>query len=170
MCAILDVNVVSEVFGENRSNAGIMFREWIESGRGRLVTGGKARTELYRSGVFGAWAKVALRYGYLEEKADHLVDARTDELIALAQHSSDDPHILALALVSGVRLLWTNDRLLQQDFQNPRIINRPRGSLYPTGETPNAAKNRRRLLSSPDICRENHQAERGRPHRQGRRN
>lgn len=42
---------------------------------------------------------------------------------------SDDPHILALALVSGVRLLCSRDTALHADFKNPRIL-RPAGSVY----------------------------------------
>jgi len=41
---------------------------------------------------------------------------------------SDDPHILALAIVSGCRLLYTNDNDLIRDFKDISII-RPKGKI-----------------------------------------
>ena len=46
MCAILDANVAGQVFGTGRPPAGAKFFEWIDSGRGRLVIGGRLRREL----------------------------------------------------------------------------------------------------------------------------
>ncbi len=42
----------------------------------------------------------------------------------------DDHHILALARYSGVRILFTSDRDLIQDFTKPRLIKKPRGKIY----------------------------------------
>ena len=39
MCAIVDANVVAEVFGCKRPEAGLKFFEWIDDGKARLVTG-----------------------------------------------------------------------------------------------------------------------------------
>ena len=52
MCAILDANVAGQVFGVERSAAGQAFFEWIDSGRGRLVIGGRLRRELDRNLAF----------------------------------------------------------------------------------------------------------------------
>ena len=41
MCAIIDANVTFEVFGSKQTEAGIQFRNWLDSGRGKLVVGGK---------------------------------------------------------------------------------------------------------------------------------
>ena len=46
MCAIVDANVVSEVFGSNLSPAGEKFFDWLNKGSGRLVVGGKLLEEL----------------------------------------------------------------------------------------------------------------------------
>ena len=43
---------------------------------------------------------------------------------------SDDPHVLALARVSGVRLLYRADKDLIADFKDKRFIDNPRGRVY----------------------------------------
>lgn len=43
---------------------------------------------------------------------------------------SDDPHVLALARVSGARLLYTGDTDLIADFKDKKIIDSPRGKVY----------------------------------------
>ena len=63
---------------------------------------------------------------------EHEVDTRTEHLKALGGYKSDDPHVLALAQVSDVRLLYTNDGDLQQDFGDKNLIDNPRGKVYST--------------------------------------
>lgn len=59
---------------------------------------------------------------------DAKVDARMD--IVVPHCVSDDPHIIALALESGARLLCSLDQALHTDFTNPQLINSPRGHVY----------------------------------------
>jgi hypothetical protein len=42
---------------------------------------------------------------------------------------SDDPHVLAVALVSGARVLFSFDAALCDDFRDRRIIKDPRGKI-----------------------------------------
>lgn len=46
MCAIVDASVMGEVFGPKPAPAGKVFFEWLNSGNGRLVVGGKLLLEL----------------------------------------------------------------------------------------------------------------------------
>ena len=46
MCAIVDASVSHEVFGDNRTEAGIHFFDWLSGEQGKLVVGGKLRREL----------------------------------------------------------------------------------------------------------------------------
>ena len=48
MCAIVDNNVVNEVFGGDPPEAGKQFRRWLGSRNGRLVVGGRLLEELTR--------------------------------------------------------------------------------------------------------------------------
>ena len=47
---------------------------------------------------------------------------------------SDDAHVLALARKTGVRLLYTGDRDLIEDFKDKQFIDRPRGKVYTRAE------------------------------------
>ena len=60
---------------------------------------------------------------------------------------------LALAQVSGARLLYSNDLTLHQDFGNRDLINRPRGKIYSTHAGGQIQDSHRRLLRRNDLCR-----------------
>ncbi len=44
--------------------------------------------------------------------------------------TSNDAHVIALARVSGARILFCRDTALEKDFRNPSVINNPRGKIY----------------------------------------
>ena len=54
---------------------------------------------------------------------------------------SDDPHIIALAIIANVKVLVSNDRRLHEDFKNRDLVG---GSVYQT-------KSHSRLLRR-DMC------------------
>lgn len=154
MCAIVDVNVTSEVFGNPRPPAGQMFLEWLESPRGQLVIGGRLRTELNRNERLLGWLKSATRFGRVRTVSDDDVDERAKRLRREGICTSNDEHVLALALVSGARLLYTNDNALIADFKNREIIADPRGRVYTTAKGAAVTSAHRRLLAARDLCRE----------------
>lgn len=144
MCAILDASACSMVFGgEDRSPSGKGFFEWINSGKGRLVIGGKLRNELYRNDKFKSWAATAVQYGLLKNSDDILVNRREN---TLKDFVSNDPHIIALAIESRARLLCTNDKKLMEDFKNGDLIQKPKGSVYSITAESKFSKKRRDLL------------------------
>ena len=59
---------------------------------------------------------------------DNKVRMATTEVLAANLCMSDDPHVIALAKMSGTRLLFTNDILLEGDFKK----NIPRGIIFTT--------------------------------------
>ena len=67
---------------------------------------------------------------------------------------SDDEHVLALALVSGARLLYTNDSALKSDFSNTEIIADPEGNIYTTHEGKEFRAEHRELLETENLCGE----------------
>ena len=154
MCAIVDANAAHEVFGTNRPMAGRGFFDWLNTGGGRLVVGGKLREELRRSsGGFRTWAQQAVLAARLRIKEDTEVNARTEELGSDASLRSDDPHVIALAQVSGARLLYSNDGDLQVDFKNRDLIDEPRGKVYSTLVNDRFTPRRRRQLVGRDtLC------------------
>ena len=153
MCAIVDNNVRDQVFGANsQSPAGRFFLDWLSDGRGRLVVGGQLLRELNEYSDFNRWLGTALARNRARRIDDDRVDAETEAIRARQICRSDDEHVLALAQVSGARLLFTNDRALQDDFTNRRIIRNPRGRIYTTVVHSDIRQTHRDLLDSPDLC------------------
>ena len=122
-------------------------------GSGRLVAGGEALEELERSSDdFRQWASQAVQAGTMTVVSESELETRTRQVEASGEHISDDPHVLALAQVSGARLLYSNDSALQGDFTNRRLIYNPRGRVYSTRVSKNFTPSRRRLLQRTDLC------------------
>ncbi len=153
MCAIVDNNVRHEVFGthDTQTPAGKLFLDWLDSGRGVLVVGGHLRRELGEYRRFQVWLETAVQFGRARQIDDTQVDRETDEMGSQSIRS-DDPHILALARISGARLLFTNDRDLQQDFGDRRIVSGTRGRIYTTVDRPDIRRTHRNLLNRTDLC------------------
>lgn len=153
MCAIVDANVIHEVFGSSRNEAGKRFFDWISSGKGRLVAGGQLIGELYGSSAgFRVWAQEAVLAGNMKIENENQVVTRTRALGKTGQCISDDPHIIALAQVSGARLLYSNDKDLQRDFKDKRLIDNPRGKIYTTAQRADYSSTHRNLLARRDLC------------------
>lgn len=152
MCAIVDANITHELFGSDRGKAGVRFLEWVEAGNGRLCVSGQLLAELART-PFSKWARDALRYGKMRRPRETDVAAATLELQDQGICTSNDSHILGLAIVSGARLLYSNDTALQQDFKDKRIIDNPRGKVYSTLQHSDFRPSHQELLRRKDLCR-----------------
>lgn len=126
---IIDASRLGTFFAEPMSPDAAPIYRWLNRGRGTVVysTEGKFRTEIV---------------GNVRRKlADLVRDGRAKRVLMarMAQHlnaietlpmQSNDPHVLALARASGVRLLYTGDGNLVTDFKNAQLINHPRGKVY----------------------------------------
>ena len=146
MCAIIDANVMFEVFGDGRTARGQILHEWLTRGRtGRLVVGGKLLRELSQSRAFKMWLAAATPAGRARRIRDAVVDEETESIRAGENCRSNDYHVIALARVSGARLLFTNDRTLEQDFKDRSLVSDPRGKIY---KTPDHGH----LLDQQDLC------------------
>ena len=153
MCAILDANSVSEVFGFNRPPAGKAFFNWLDKGSGHLVVGGKLGKELDRGSIgFRKWGQQARRSGRMKIENEGRVKVREEEIEAEGTCRSNDVHVLALAQVSGARLLYSNDEALQQDFTDKKLIDSPRGKVYSTLVNKNFVPSHKMLLARKDLC------------------
>ena len=153
MCAIVDVNVAHQVFGENRPPAGERFFDWLSGPHGQLVLGGRLREELGKDAKVSKWIKTASLYGNVRSVIDEEVNGRAEALRRNDICTSNDEHVIALALVSGARLLYTNDQALIDDFGNREIIAGPRGKVYTTKRNRQVTRAHERLLAARDLCR-----------------
>ena len=153
MCAIIDANAAHQVFSDTPQPAGLLLLRWIGQGTYRLIVGGQLLRELEDNCPgFRQWASTAISAGRvrLEDTAD--VEERTQQLRTAGQCRSNDHHVIALAQISGARLLFTNDRDLQDDFGDRRIINSPRGKIYSTRYGTEVTRAHRDLLRRTDLC------------------
>ena len=138
MCAILDNDVAGQVFGADRPEAGRAFFDWLDSGRGRLVAGGKLLKELDKTRAFETWRQQAVLAGRFRLVNALAVEEQTRKLKQKSSCRSNDAHVIALALVSGARLLYSNDRELGDDFRDKKLIENPPGKVYTTRRAKNA--------------------------------
>ena len=152
MCAILDNDRISEVFGSKRTPAGVAFRDWLDSGRGRLVLGGRLRKELVDNYEFRNWLREALLGGRAKSLNDDEVERRTVRLKSEGVCKSDDPHTVALAQLSNARLLYTNDVDLMHDFRNGQLVKQPRGKVYSTKISKEFKRAHKQLLNQKKLC------------------
>ena len=152
MCAIVDNDVRDQVFGGSQSAAGRFFLDWLSKG-GKLVVGGQLLTELSDSTNFRSWFQQAVQAGIVRRVDDDEVDKQAEQLSQQNVCKSNDVHVLALARISGARLLFTNDRALQIDFGNSDIIyGNARGRIYTTRRTKSVTHVHRDLLRRRDLC------------------
>ena len=145
MCMIVDANRLSIFLATPEHEDAAPVHRWLRRGSGNLVysTGGKFDSEIYRRAKvrLGSYAQAG-RARFVPESNFREEIERLSETGVLR---SDDAHVLALAKVSGARLLFTADSALQEDFKNGQIIKRPRGKIY------SGAKNARLLTAN--ACR-----------------
>lgn len=128
MCAVVDANLASRFFGDPVDAALRPLWDWIARGRGALVAGGRNLDELSRVGEASRALRNWERAGRAWFAPYKEVEAETRRVTN--QCRSDDPHVIALARVSGARLLCSGDQLLHADFDDRDLINNPRGKVY----------------------------------------
>ena len=66
----------------------------------------------------------------------------------------NDTHVLALAIVSEARLLYSRDKMLREDFTNTQIIGEPVGRLYNNGVKDKLTTAHYKRLAQAHPCRE----------------
>jgi hypothetical protein len=130
MCLIIDANLAPLIFKENPDDNFVPIIEWLTSSKttGVLVVGGLLLNELLQISSARRMIKELDRAGRLRRESTDEVNRETDAVIRRCV--SDDPHIIALAKISGSRILCSHDRDLHCDFTNCKLLNNPRGRIY----------------------------------------
>ncbi len=129
MCAIVDASVASLFFNDPVDPELAPLWTWINERNGILAVGGKLLTDEYEkvgSAIRAVrnWERAGL--AHIVSESDLASEINTIE----DQCDSDDAHIVALARVSGARILCSSDKALRKDFRNPDLVKAPRGSVY----------------------------------------
>ncbi len=153
MCAIVDANVVKDLF-KDVGTAGKFFLSQVEDGKIKVVLGGqKLRKEYWDCGnAMRKWLSAAINAGLVRNEDDHRVNELTTKLAEDRRIRSDDWHILALAQISGARLLYSYDVDLRVDFSKKELIDMPRGKIYASSKREALTEKHRRLLRLK-LCR-----------------
>lgn len=131
MPIIVDTNIAPAFFLD-ASSPYIALRIGVTSGSCQLHYGGSVQKKEIKKNheiqkIYLEWK----RAGRAREIDGASVDARSKTLGSI---KSDDPHIIALALVGGARLLCSKDAALIRDFTNTRLV--PAGNVYPNRRPP----------------------------------
>jgi hypothetical protein len=129
MCLIIDVNFLSAA--DEADKKPVM--DWLFSDKiiGKMAIGGKLteELELFEKG-FGLMRQLERR-GRLNKPDKQMVYKKTQDLIEKKCCKSNDQHIIALAILSGARLLCLKqDDDLEDDFTNIKLIRFPKGKVY----------------------------------------
>jgi hypothetical protein len=129
MCLILDINIVHLVFPQPARDY-MPIHKAITDRRARLVYGGHLLREYKQMGKFLHLLYRLDQQGTARKVNDNTVDLETQNLVGSGLCVSNDLHIIALARISGARLLCTDDGNLKKDFKNPALVSNPRGKIY----------------------------------------
>lgn len=129
MCLIIDTNVAQLALVQQDSRFKPIL-DGLARNTVRIVIGGRLRKELLLIAGVTRVLKSLDQAGRVRSVRDQAVFECETNVVGRMSLNSDDPHILALAIVSKVRLLCTDDKALMADFTNKRIIDKPRGSVY----------------------------------------
>jgi hypothetical protein len=129
MCIIIDANAAHEIGSAPIHPDARPVLRWLSSKRGTLALGGRLTDELYRTPLKRLLVELT-RAGAAKLYQASLIHETERRVHATGACISNDLHILALALVSGARLLYSRDQALHADFRHPEIINSPRGHIY----------------------------------------
>lgn len=139
MCIIVDANSVHHLKGQTDDGRPVL--SWMLRGRGGLVVGGKVKRELIKAGLTDTMV-VLDQAGRLKRLDDKKVDDLAEEIAKSGKCRSNDSHIIAAAILSKCRLLFSGDRNLHKDVKNTEILN-PAAAIY-------KSKNHKHLLTECD--------------------
>lgn len=109
--------------------------------------------ELYGSNDIKKRMSELAQAGKIREVNNKDTDNLTRDLKQKKRCQSDDEHIIALAIISGARLLYSNDKKLHKDFKNKSLIDNPRGKVYSTAIKKEFTEDHSNLLARTDLCK-----------------
>jgi vacuolar-type H+-ATPase subunit E/Vma4 len=128
---IVDANCATLTLSPNPNPDFAPVMQAILDNKATLVLGGCTQREEYTK-LATVWRFIIAldRAGKAKKCLDSEVDRFEKALKENGSLKSDDPHILALARVSGARLLCSRDKNLHIDFTSTQILDAPKGKVY----------------------------------------
>lgn len=132
MCLIVDNDVIHRVLTNPDDTDFHKLHEALFTAKGaavRIAYGGRLRREYEVSSTIMRFVLLLERAGRAYAVSNDLVDEEENVVASSESMASNDTHIVALARVANIRLLATNDKALQSDFTNTKLL-QPKGRVY----------------------------------------
>ena len=129
MCLIVDASVVNELVA-NKTKRSKVFLEFQSKRRIRIATCSDLKKEHKGNTAVIDFFRRIKQNNLLDDIDDEQIDAEKDLVAKAAQPKSNDLHVLALARISGARVIATDDRALQEDIGNKKLLDAPRGKVF----------------------------------------
>jgi hypothetical protein len=133
VCVILDANRFGDALSSPPHADFAPLVRWVTSPHtdGAIVFGGKKfKREIARSATAQRWFATLMKAGRAIAVSDSEVDALERTLAEREACGSDDEHVIALANVSGARVVCSEDRALMTDLKNRKLVRRPKVRIY----------------------------------------
>lgn len=130
MCLIVDANAAPNAFAQPCTPDYAPVIGWLTGPKGMLVYGGHLSVELNRISCAADFIAQLVRAGRARPLDDDTVKNETQALRDRRVCVSDDEHVVALARLSGARVLCTADQALMSDFKNVALVPTPKGRVY----------------------------------------
>lgn len=143
MCAIVDTDRWHHVFPTSGGSPDPL-RAWLSRRAGFLALGGKLLGEITGHSQRERLVQALIGSGQIREYSAQAVCEEERRVRQQNLCRSNDTHVIALARVSGARLLYSGDHDLCKDFKDRRIL---RGEkLYPQQPGQRLREHRQRVL------------------------
>lgn len=141
MCIILDANCFSKLVDHTNDDMKPV-RDWLEKRNGRIIYSDTHKFKQEWQGrektyLLNIWGFV----GKLKRVDRQQVEAEANRLKSTRTLNSNDEHIIALARVTEVKVLVSDDKKLHKDFKNRNLVG---GKVYQQA--------RHRHLLRSDMC------------------
>lgn len=135
MCIIVDNDVGQTFFSSQRGDPYFPALDWVRRRGGKLVVGGRLWIKEYHGTQRANLVQSLEQAGRAIVYPASIVNAEEDAVKAdcksnKADCKSNDAHVIALARISGARVLCTKDGDLEADFKNRALVNSPPGRIY----------------------------------------
>ena len=125
MCVILDANMFGEFKDQDNEDMQPLWN-WLENKNGKIAyTNTRKFDEEWERGGVTDLIKLLKQAEKLKEIPAPDVQEKENEL--RGKIVSDDPHIIALAIVADVTVLVSSDQALHRDFKNRNLVG---GKVY----------------------------------------
>lgn len=125
MCIILDANCFHKLLDPENQDM-LPVRKWLDNKNGKIVfSPTKKMEEEWMKRKMEKQLKTWRSKGKIKLADKTKVDKKSNEL--QRKIKSNDPHIIALAMVAGVKVLISEDQNLHEDFKNKSLVG---GSIY----------------------------------------